>query len=65
MAGCSVTARILWMTRSRSDQGQGRNRWIHCTPLLASNGEVGVWMVIVIDDEEENLVRLKGDWPTN
>ncbi|KAJ5669491.1 hypothetical protein N7462_010561 [Penicillium macrosclerotiorum] len=54
MAGRSVTARIKWVTRF-SDQG--RHRWIHCTPLLANNGEVGVWMVVVIDDEDEHLVQ--------
>ncbi|KAF4457673.1 hypothetical protein F53441_433 [Fusarium austroafricanum] len=31
----------------------GRNRWIHCTPLLGSNGAVGVWMVVLIDDESD------------
>ncbi|KNG91359.1 white collar [Aspergillus nomiae NRRL 13137] len=47
MAGNSVTARIKWVTRFNP---QGRDRWVHCTPLLASNGEVGVWMVVVVDD---------------
>ncbi|PYH41040.1 uncharacterized protein BP01DRAFT_306910 [Aspergillus saccharolyticus JOP 1030-1] len=46
--GRSVTARIKWVTRYNT---QGRDRWVHCTPLLASNGEVGVWMVVVVDDE--------------
>ncbi|KAJ5618115.1 hypothetical protein N7537_003229 [Penicillium hordei] len=45
--GRSVTSRIKWTTRSNPD---GRNRWVHCTPLLASNGQVGVWMVVVVDD---------------
>ncbi|CAI7623253.1 unnamed protein product [Penicillium glandicola] len=45
--GRSVTARIKWTTRSNPD---GRNRWVHCTPLLASNGQVGVWMVVVVND---------------
>ncbi|GAP90787.2 putative nonphototropic hypocotyl protein 1 [Rosellinia necatrix] len=31
----------------------GRNRWIHATPLLGVDGTVGVWMVILIDDEEK------------
>ncbi|KAJ6008352.1 PAS-associated C-terminal, partial [Penicillium herquei] len=62
MAGRSVTARIKWVTRFSES---GRYRWIHCTPLLANNGEVGVWMVIVIDDEEEqHYVQWKGNWPT-
>lgn len=61
MAGRGVTARIKWVTKFNNDQA--RHRWIHCTPLLASNGQVGVWMVIVIDEEEE-AVRWKGNWPT-
>jgi hypothetical protein len=32
--------------------------------LLANNREVGVWMVVVIDDQEEDLVRWKGNWPS-
>ncbi|KAI8952669.1 hypothetical protein F4801DRAFT_200226 [Xylaria longipes] len=31
----------------------GRSRWIHTTPLLGINGAVGVWMVILVDDEEK------------
>ncbi|KAF7549282.1 hypothetical protein G7046_g8398 [Stylonectria norvegica] len=31
----------------------GRSRWIHCTPLLGSNGSVGVWMVVLVDDDAE------------
>ncbi|KAJ5899241.1 PAS-associated C-terminal [Penicillium taxi] len=63
MTGRGVTARIKWVTRYTD---QGRYRWIHCTPLLANNGQVGVWMVVVIDDEEdENFVRWKGNWPTD
>lgn len=50
--GESVTARIKWVTRYNSE---GRSRWIHCTPLYASNGQVGVWMVVVVDDEEESI----------
>jgi len=30
---------------------KGRSRWIHTTPLLGVNGAVGVWMVILVDDE--------------
>ncbi|KAJ5766332.1 PAS-associated C-terminal [Penicillium nucicola] len=61
MSGRSVTARIKWVTKFND---QGRNRWIHCTPLMANNGEIGVWMVVVIDDEEEHSIRWNGNWPT-
>lgn len=37
----------------------GRPRWLHCTPLVGSNGRVGVWMIVVIDDclPTETLAR--------
>lgn len=47
--GTVLTARIKWISKNDTS---GRSRWIHCTPLTASNGAVGVWMVIFIDDEE-------------
>ncbi|KAJ5745282.1 hypothetical protein N7520_010464 [Penicillium odoratum] len=54
MHGRSVTARIKWVTRFNPE---GRNRWVHCTPLIASNGKVGVWMVVIVDDDEETLIN--------
>lgn len=56
--GQSVTAKVKWMNlagkRSGSHLSQGgRNRWIHATPLLGRNGEVGVWMVVLVDEEKE------------
>ncbi|KAE8153355.1 hypothetical protein BDV25DRAFT_169012 [Aspergillus avenaceus] len=48
MCGRSVTAQIKWITRFNTT---GRDRWAHCTPLFASNGEVGVWMVVIVDDD--------------
>lgn len=63
--GQSVTAKVKWMnpaptTIKLSQAGWtqgGRNRWIHATPLLGRNGEVGVWMVVLVDDEKENVRR--------
>jgi len=46
-SGNGVTAKVLWLTNR--DGGSGRERWVHCTPLLDATGEVGVWMVIVVD----------------
>ncbi|KAJ5348068.1 PAS-associated C-terminal [Penicillium brevicompactum] len=63
MSGRSVTARIKWVTKFSSDQG--RYRWIHCTPLLANNGQIGVWMVVVIDDDDQDSVRWHGNYPAN
>lgn len=54
--GRGVTAKVRWV--SRSDE-EGRNRWIHCTPLLGSNGQIGVWMVVLIDDDNEMHRRWK------
>lgn len=50
--GRGVTAKIRWLTRADKDgEGEGRPRWIHCTPLFGHSGAVGVWMVILVDDE--------------
>ncbi|KAM7223439.1 hypothetical protein V8F06_001316 [Rhypophila decipiens] len=49
MDGTVVTARIKWLSRNDTS---GKPRWIHCTPLIGSNGAVGVWMVIFMDAEE-------------
>ncbi|KAF2837887.1 hypothetical protein M501DRAFT_995130 [Patellaria atrata CBS 101060] len=46
--GRGVTAKVRWMSSSGNE---GRNRWIHCTPLLGNNGGVGVWMIVIVDDE--------------
>ncbi|KAL8736302.1 MAG: hypothetical protein Q9166_000457 [cf. Caloplaca sp. 2 TL-2023] len=49
-AGQKVTAKVQWLSKSSSD---GRGRWIHCTPLISTNGLIGVWMVILVDDDDE------------
>lgn len=47
-----VTAKIRWLARPNDDgEGEGRRRWIHCTPLLGHSGAVGVWMIVLIDEE--------------
>lgn len=52
--GHGVTAKVRWMSTPNSE---GRVRWIHCTPLLGSNSAVGVWMVVLIDDESETPAK--------
>lgn len=47
--GSGITAKVRWTTRTGS--GRGRPRWIHCTPLLGQNKAVGVWMVVITDDD--------------
>lgn len=47
-----MTAKIRWLTRPDEDgEGEGRPRWIHCTPLLGHTGAVGVWMIVLVDEE--------------
>jgi hypothetical protein len=46
--GRGVTAKVKWISKTDLE---GRNRWIHCTPLIGSNGAIGVWMVVIVDDE--------------
>jgi hypothetical protein len=52
--GRGVTAKIRWVSKHDLE---GRNRWIHCTPLIGSNGSIGVWMVVIVDDEAEDTSR--------
>lgn len=49
-AGQKVTAKVQWLSKLLQDR---RARWIHCTPLISANGLIGVWMVILVDDDEE------------
>ncbi|KAH5315445.1 hypothetical protein HBI12_128910 [Parastagonospora nodorum] len=50
-----VTAKIRWLSRAvpnlEESYEEGRPRWIHCTPLLGSSGSVGVWMVVLVDED--------------
>lgn len=48
--GRGVTAKVRWVTKQDME---GRNRWIHCTPLLGNNGAIGVWMIVIVDDEKD------------
>ena len=47
--GIGVTAKINWLANigpgGDREGAQGRQRWIHCTPLIGSDERVGVWMV--------------------
>jgi len=56
--GRGVTAKIRWLGKRSSpdsfDRESGRDRWIHATPMLAQNGAVGVWIVILIDDHKSS-----------
>lgn len=56
--GRGVTAKIRWLTRVEADgEDEGRSRWIHCTPLLGHGGAVGVWMVVLVDEEGSHSKR--------
>ncbi|KAK1817169.1 hypothetical protein LTR12_008464 [Friedmanniomyces endolithicus] len=59
--GRGVTAKIRWLTKAdESGDGEGRPRWIHCTPLLGHSGAVGVWMIILVDEEGSRGGELGG-----
>ncbi|KAH0386600.1 hypothetical protein KCU92_g2417, partial [Aureobasidium melanogenum] len=56
--GRGVTAKIRWLTRIEEDgEDEGRSRWIHCTPLIGHGGAVGVWMVVLVDEEGSQSKR--------
>ena len=50
-----VTAKIRWLPHAVHDlensYEEGRPRWIHCTPLLGQSGSVGIWMIVIVDEE--------------
>lgn len=50
--GRGVTARLRWVSKTDPD---GYSRWIHCTPLLGGNGAIGVWMVVIVDEEAQQV----------
>lgn len=51
--GTGVTAKVPWITYANSKNGgDGKPRWIHCTPLFGSDERVGVWMVVLVENEE-------------
>ena len=54
--GRDVTAKVRWVSRCDED---GRNKWIHCTPLFGSDGQIGIWMVVIVDDEKDPIRRCK------
>ena len=48
--GRKVTAKVQWVSKTITTS---QARWIHCTPLLGINDTIGVWMVILVDDEDD------------
>ena len=48
--GRKVTAKVQWISKTATTSV---SRWIHCTPLLGVNDTIGVWMVILVDDEDD------------
>ena len=65
--GHGVTAKVRWVsaTMGRYPEGTGRWRWIHCTPLLAINGGVGVWIVVIVDEEGGIETAMSGQEPAS
>ena len=56
--GRKVTAKVHWLSKTAP---KSRARWIHCTPLLGVNDVIGVWMVILVDDEDEIQDEIEHD----
>ncbi|KAL6718089.1 hypothetical protein ACLMJK_004174 [Lecanora helva] len=54
--GRKVTAKVQWLS---DNAPKPRARWMHCTPLLGINDAIGVWMVILVDDEIETQTETK------
>lgn len=53
VAGRGVTAKVLWLSNRDIERGgPGTEKWLHCTPLLDGNREIGVYMVLVVDPSE-------------
>ncbi|KAK6528144.1 hypothetical protein TWF281_009395 [Arthrobotrys megalospora] len=60
-----ITIKARWLSKleeqsPKKNEHLGRERWLHCTPLFDANGAVGVWMIIVVDDDS-NLETLSHD----
>lgn len=57
--GHGVTARVRWVSSTRregSASDRGRHRWIHCTPMRGVNGVIGIWMVVIVDEDDSDLI---------
>ena len=54
-----MTAKIRWLPHAVQDLDdavdEGRPRWIHCTPLLGQGGSVGIWMIVLVDDDKHGM----------
>ncbi|RVD82465.1 uncharacterized protein DFL_006891 [Arthrobotrys flagrans] len=51
-----ITIKVRWLSKLEEQNPNkseflGRERWLHCTPLFDANGTVGVWMIVVVDDD--------------
>ena len=57
--GHGVTARVRWLSSTRrrkdSEPERGRPRWLHCTPLRGVNGTIGIWMIVIVDEDDPDL----------
>lgn len=50
--GVGITAKVAWLTHVNGYGNiDGRPRWLHATPMYGSDEKIGVWMVVMIEDE--------------
>ncbi|KAF2160262.1 hypothetical protein M409DRAFT_70603 [Zasmidium cellare ATCC 36951] len=53
--GNAVTAKVKWLDvvdERGGGEEEGRTRWVHCTPLMHYEERIGLWMVVVVGEEE-------------
>ena len=58
--GTGVSAKMCWLSRPDANgEGNGSLRWLHCTPLLHHSGAVGLWMIVLVDEEGSAVTRCR------
>lgn len=62
--GRAVTAKVRWLSglgrdEQEHEEGEGKVRFLSCTPLLGADDEVGVWMVVMVEEEAAATGALK------
>ena len=57
--GAAVTAKVEWCSSTEGERREVKTRFISCTPLLGTDEEVGVWVVVMVENESVtgSLVR--------
>ncbi|KAF3914899.1 hypothetical protein ABW20_dc0107121 [Dactylellina cionopaga] len=56
-----ITVKVRWLSKLEEQKSEkteflGRERWLHCTPLFDSNSAVGVWMIVIVDEDSNDTI---------